>query len=78
MHPPQFKILKFNKLIMCGISPGNTSTDKSQELTIHEEKEVMHIQTNFISRSHTVKEQSPVIVKSDTQTRHHYNAEEPL
>ena len=42
---------------MRGISPGNTSrpTENGQELTIHEENEVMHIQTNFISRSHTVK-----------------------
>ena len=38
---------------MCGISPGNTSTDNGQELTIQEENEVMHIQTNFNSRSHT-------------------------
>ena len=40
---------------MCGISPGNTSTDNGLELTIHEENEVMHIQTNFIFRSHTIK-----------------------
>ena len=55
MHPPPLKILKFNKHITCGISPGNTSTGNGQELTIHEENEVMHIQTNFISRSNTVK-----------------------
>ena len=55
MHPPPLKILKFNKHITCGISPRNTSTNNGQELNIHEENEVMHIQTNFISRSRTVK-----------------------
>ena len=29
--------------------------DNGHELTMHEENEVMHIQTNFISRSHTAK-----------------------
>ena len=54
------KILKFNKNITCCIIPRNTSTDNGQELTLHEENEVMHIQTNFISRSHTVK-RGPII-----------------
>ena len=61
MHPPPLKILKFNNNITRGISPRNTSTDNGQELTIHEENEVMHIQTNFISRSHTVK-RGPIIL----------------
>ena len=60
MHPPPLKILKFNKHITCGISSRNTSTDNGQELTLHEENEVMHIHTNFISRSHTVK-RGPII-----------------
>ena len=53
MHPLPLKILKFNKHITlgitCGISPGNTSTctENGQELTIHEENIVMHIQTNL-------------------------------
>ena len=51
--------LKFNKLIMRGISPGNISTDNGQELTIHEENEVMHILTNFNSRSHTFNNSEP-------------------
>ena len=61
MHPPPLEILKFNNHITCGISTRNTSTDNGQELTLHEENEVMHIQTNFISRSYTVK-RGPIIL----------------
>ena len=46
---------------MCGVSSGNTSTDNGQELTIHEENENMHIQTNFISRSHTFNNSEPLM-----------------
>ena len=49
------EILKFHKHITCGISPGDKSTDNGQDLTVHEENEVVHIWTHFISCSHTVK-----------------------
>ena len=67
MHPPPLKILKFNKHITCGISPRNTSTDNGQELNIHEENEVMHIQINFISRSHTVKRGLIILYDAESQ-----------
>ena len=67
MHPPPLKILKFNKHITCGISPRITSTDNGQELTIYEENEVMHIQTNFISSSHTVKRGSIILYDAESQ-----------
>ena len=67
MHPPMLKILKFNKHITCGISPRNTSTDNGQELNIHEENEVTHIQTNFISRSHTVKRGLIILYDAESQ-----------
>ena len=44
---------------MCGVSPGHTSTDNGQELTIHEENKAMHIQTNLITRSHTFNNAEP-------------------
>ena len=65
--PPALEILKFHKHITCRITPGNTSTDNGQELTIHEENEVVHIRTHFISRSYTVK-RGPI-------TETNYNAE---